>query len=287
MNMTSLILEREAMLRLGTFAAVLMVLAIAERAWPARNDARPARRQLSNLGLVAIDTVILRVAFPLLAFVLAIEVHARGGGLFGALALPEWFEIVLAVLLFDLAIYWQHRLLHVIPLLWPLHRVHHSDTAFDVTTGVRFHPLEIMLSMGIKLALVLALGPHPVAVILSEILLSAASLFTHADFALPARVDRVLRKVIVTPSMHRIHHSVLRRETDSNYGFNLSLWDRLFRSYRAQPARPEREMPIGQPQWRDPGALGLWALLLQPFRRVEAKRASQDEKKQDGSAHDA
>ena len=268
MNIAPFILEHEATLRLIAFAAVLLVVALAERVWPARNDARPAHRQLSNLGLVVINTAILRVALPLLAFALAIEVHAREGGLFGALALPTWLEIIFAVLLFDLAIYWQHRLMHVIPLLWPLHRVHHSDTAFDVTTGVRFHPLEIVLSMGIKLALVLALGPHPLAIVLSEILLSAASLFTHADFALPARVDRVLRKVIVTPSMHRIHHSVLQRETDSNYGFNLSLWDRLFGSYRARPGRPERSMPIGLAQWRDPAALGLWTLLLQPFRRI-------------------
>lgn len=271
------ILQHEASLRLGAFAGLLLVLALAERAWPARGDATPAKRQLSNLGLVLIDTALLRVAFPLLAVVLAMQVQERGGGLFGALDWPLWLEIGLVVVLFDVAIYWQHRLMHMVPLLWPLHRVHHSDTAFDVTTGIRFHPLEIALSMGIKLGLVLVLGPHPVAVIVSEVLLSAASLFTHADFALPARVDRALRKLIVTPSMHRIHHSVLQRETDSNYGFNLSLWDRLFGSYRAQPVRPEREMPIGLAQWRDPAALGLVALLLQPFRRAPAlARRSED-----------
>ncbi len=217
-----------------------------------------------------IDTVLLRVAFPLLAVGLAMHVQEGEGGLFGALAWPLWLEIGLAVVLFDLAIYWQHRILHLVPLFWRLHRVHHTDTAFDVTTGIRFHPLEIALSMGIKLGLVLVLGPHPVAVIISEVLLSAASLFTHADFALPALLDKTLRKVIVTPSMHRIHHSVLERETDSNFGFNLSLWDRIFGSYRAQPERPEREMPIGLLQWRDPAALGLVALLLQPFRGVPA-----------------
>ena len=258
------------------------MLALAERAWPARDDARPARRQLSNLGLVLIDTALLRVAFPLLAVVLAMQVQARGGGLFGALDWPLWLEIGVVVVLFDLAIYWQHRLMHVVPLLWPLHRVHHTDTAFDVTTGIRFHPLEIALSMGIKLGLVLVLGPHPVAVIVSEVLLSATSLFTHADFALPARVDRALRKLVVTPSMHRIHHSVLRHETDSNYGFNLSLWDRLFRSYRAQPERPEREMPIGLIQWRDPASLSLVALLLQPFRRLPTAAADSENMRDQG-----
>ena len=277
MSILDSILQHEADLRLGVFAGLLLALALAERAWPARGDARPARRQASNLALVLIDTGLLRVAFPVLAAALAMQVHARGGGLFGALDWPLWLEIGVAVVLFDLAIYWQHRLMHLVPLLWPLHRVHHSDTGFDVTTGIRFHPLEIALSMGIKLGLVLVLGPHAAAVILSEVLLSAASLFTHADFALPARVDRALRKVIVTPSMHRIHHSVLQRETDSNYGFNLSLWDRLFGSYRALPERPEREMPIGLEQWRDPAALGLGALLLQPFRRppVVARRGEE------------
>lgn len=271
MNPLDFITEYEAALRLGGFALVLVLLAVAERIWPARGDTRPARRQLSNLGLVAIDTALLRLAFPLLAVVLAAQVYARDGGLFGALDWPLWLEIVLAVLIFDAAIYWQHRLLHAIPLLWPLHRVHHSDVAIDVTTGVRFHPLEIVLSMLIKLGLVVALGAHPAAVVIFELLLSAASLFTHADFAFPSRVERALRAVIVTPSMHRTHHSVRREETDSNYGFLLSVWDRVFGSYRARAAEPERGMPIGLPQWRDPAALGLGALLLQPFRRLPGK----------------
>lgn len=267
-NYLNAIVEHEATLRLGGFVLVLLTLAAAERMWPARGDTRPARRQLSNLGLVAIDTALLRLAFPLLAVVLAAQVHARGGGLFGALDWPLWLEIVLAVMVLDAAVYWQHRLLHLIALLWPLHRVHHSDVAFDVTTGVRFHPLEIGLSMLAKLALVVALGAHPAAVVVFEILLSSASLFTHADFAFSPRIDRLLRIVIVTPSMHRVHHSVRREETDSNYGFLLSCWDRVFGSYRADAAEPERRMPIGLPQWRDPAALGLGALLLQPFRRA-------------------
>lgn len=262
------IVGNEATLRLGGFVLVLAMLVLAERLWPARGDGRPARRQLSNLGLVVIDTALLRLAFPLLAVVLAAQVYARGGGLFGLLDWPLGLEMLLAVLVFDAAIYWQHRLLHLIPLLWPLHRVHHSDVAFDVTTGVRFHPLETGLSMAVKLGLVVALGAHPAAVVMFEILLSATSLFTHADFAFPPRLDRALRAAIVTPSMHRIHHSVRREETDSNYGFNLSLWDRVFGSYRAGATEPERSMPIGLPQWRNPAEQRLGALLLQPFRRA-------------------
>lgn len=271
-DFATLLVDNEAMLRLAAFALVLLLLAVAERRWPARGDARAAPRQAVNLGLVVIDTLILRAAFPLLAVTLAVQVHARGGGLFGMLDWPPWLEVLLAVLIFDAAIYWQHRLLHLVPLLWRLHRVHHSDTTLDVTTGVRFHPFEIALSMAIKLALVAMLGPHPVAVVVFELLLSMTSLFTHADFAFPPRVDRALRALVVTPSMHRIHHSVRREETDSNYGFNLSLWDRLFGSYRARPVESERSMPLGLPQWRDPAALGLGALLIQPFRNAPDAR---------------
>ena len=275
------IVAHEAWLRFGGFAMVLATLAIAERLRPLRGDARPAHRQLANLGLVLVDTAVLRLAFPLLAVALAILVHARGGGLLGTLDWPGWLEIILAMLVFDLAIYWQHRLLHLLPWLWPLHRVHHSDLALDVSTGVRFHPLEIALSMAIKLGLVALLGPHPLAVVLFELLLSAGSLFTHADVALPSRVERIVRRLIVTPSMHRIHHSLRREETDSNYGFNLSLWDHLFGSYRAAPALPERSMPVGVPALRDPAALGLWALLLQPFRRVADGRDPHPEERID------
>lgn len=260
------VVSNEAGLRLGGFALLLLLLALAERLWPARNDARPAPRQLSNLALVAIDTALLRLAFPLLAVALAMQVNARDGGWFGAIAWPIWLEVAVAVLIFDMAIYWQHRLLHLIPPLWRLHRVHHSDIAFDVTTGVRFHPFEVGLSMLIKLGMVASLGPHPAAVVIFELLLSSASLFTHADFAFPPRIERVLRVVLVTPSMHRTHHSMRREETDSNYGFLLSCWDRMFGSYRARSAEPECSMPIGLPPWRDVGTLGLIALLMQPFR---------------------
>jgi len=267
MNGLHFLVGNEAALRLSWFLLVLVLLGVAERTWPLRGDARPARRQLSNLTLMAIDTVLLRLGFPLLAVGVAMQVRSHGGGLFNALSWPLWVEIPLGVLILDAAIYWQHRLLHRIPLLWRIHRVHHSDIALDVTTGVRFHPLEIGLSMAIKLAVVMALGLHPAAIVIFELLLSAASLFTHADFALRSRAERLLRSAIVTPSMHRIHHSVRREEIDSNYGFLLSLWDRLFRSYRASPAQAERSMSVGLPQWRRQEVLGLLPLLLQPFRR--------------------
>lgn len=261
----SVLVTHEAWIRFGSFAIVLALCAAAERTWPVRGDARPAGRQITNLALVVANTVFLRVAFPLLAVDLAL----RGGGLLGGVAWPPVVELVIGVLAFDLAIYWQHRLMHRVPLLWRLHRVHHTDLAFDVTTGVRFHPLEIALSMGIKLGLVALLGPPAAAVVLFEVLLSAGSLFTHIDAALPGAVERVARAAVITPSLHRIHHSVRRDETDSNYGFTTSLWDRLFRSLRARPRDPERTMPIGLPGWRDAAALGLGSLLVQPFRSCD------------------
>jgi len=259
------LLAHEGSIRLSAFAAMLLTIALVERRWPARGDAGHGRRELVNLSLVATGSAILRLGFPLLA--LAGAVQARGGGLFGALALPHAIEFVLAVLLLDLAIYWQHRLFHVVPLLWRVHRVHHSDVRFDVTTGVRFHPFEIALSMAVKLGLVWLLGPDPLAVLTFELLLSLGSLITHGDYALSPALDHRVRWLLVTPSMHRIHHSVRREETDSNYGFHLSLWDRVFRSYRALPATPERAMAIGIESFREPAAQGLLALLGLPFRR--------------------
>ena len=264
----------EAFVRLGAFFGLLLLLFAAQRRWPARGDGRFARRQLVNAGLVLIGTLVLRIGFPVLAVAWAVSVH--GGGLFGWLDWPAWLAIPAAVLLFDVAIYWQHRLMHMWPLLWRLHRVHHCDTAFDVTTGVRFHPLEIALSMGIKLGLITLLGPHPVAVLAFEVLLSLGSLFTHTDIALPRRLDHRLRWVFVTPSMHRIHHSTRRVETDSNYGFHLSVWDRLFRSYTTDPAEDERRMPIGLEDWREPQDQGLVSLLLNPFRKPGPRAGDQD-----------
>jgi sterol desaturase/sphingolipid hydroxylase (fatty acid hydroxylase superfamily) len=266
MNFAGWMIANEAGLRLLAFAAVLATLALAERAWPARGDARPSRRQGHNIGLVIIDTALLRLAFPVLAVALAVSLEESGAGVLNRLGWSPWISVPLAVLALDLAIYWQHRLMHRIPLLWRMHRVHHSDLAMDVTTGVRFHPFEIALSMGIKLALIALLGAPALAVVIFELALSLGSLFTHTDIALPARLDRRLRRVLVTPSMHRIHHSTLREETDSNYGFHLSVWDRLFGSYTAQPKRPERTMPLGIEAFREHDDQRLLALLWQPFK---------------------
>lgn len=256
-------MEHEPLIRLTAFFGTLALLLTAQRLWPARGDGRWSTRQLTNAALVVVDTLILRLAFPVLAVAFAIQVESNG--LFGWLAWPAWLEIVAAVLIFDVAIYWQHRLLHMVPLLWRMHRVHHADTAFDVTTGVRFHPFETTASMGIKLGLVWLLAPHPAAVLVFEVLLSVGSLFTHADFRFPPPLDRRLRWVIVTPSMHRIHHSTWRPETDSNYGFHLSIWDRLFGSYTPAPREDERSMPIGLERFRSRREQSLISLLINPF----------------------
>lgn len=267
-------LPHEPLIRITFFFGVLALMLIVQRLRPARGDGRWSRRQWANIALVVVDTLILRLAFPVLAVAFSVAIHQDGGGVFGTLAWPGWLEITIAVLLFDVAIYWQHRLLHMVPVLWRMHRVHHADTGFDVTTGVRFHPLEMVLSMAIKLGLIALLGPHPVAVLIFEVLLSAGALFTHADFRFSERVDHALRRVVVTPSMHRIHHSSWRPETDSNYGFHLSVWDRLFGSYTTAPREDECSMRIGLEQFRDRGDQGLVALLINPFRKAPDGRQS-------------
>ncbi len=262
-------IEQADSIRLIAFFSAIALLGLLQWRFGLRQDGRPASRQAVNLGLVLIDTLTLRLVFPVLAVAWAVSLHGDGFGLFGMLAWPGWVEIVLAVLILDAAIYWQHRLMHTIPLLWRLHRVHHCDTGFDLTTGVRFHPLEILLSMAIKFAVIAALGAHPLAVMIFELALSLGSLWTHTDIALPRATDQRLRRLFVTPSMHRIHHSTWRTETDSNYGFHLSIWDRLFHSYTAQPHQPEEKMPIGLEAFRESPDQTLTALLLNPFKAKE------------------
>lgn len=260
------LVANEGPLRLAAFAGVLALLLVLQWLRPLRGDGRGQRRQATNLLLIALDTVLLRLAFPVLAVGLALQLESQHVGLLPRLGLPFWLDCLLAVVLLDLAIYWQHRWMHVVPLLWRLHRLHHSDTGFDVTTGLRFHPFEMALSLVYKLAVLTALGAPALAVLVFELLLSVGALFTHADFALPPALDRRLRWLLVTPSMHRIHHSTWQPETDSNYGFHLSLWDRLFGSYRAQPRAPEASMPIGLEYFRSTREQTLYSLLLQPFR---------------------
>jgi sterol desaturase/sphingolipid hydroxylase (fatty acid hydroxylase superfamily) len=262
-------MEYEAAIRLAVFLGLFVLLAGAEALAPRRPRSLPrARRWVTNWGIVILDTLMLRlvaIVVPLLAVGAAIDAGARGWGLFNRLDWPPVLEIVLAILILDLAIWAQHLITHKVPVLWRLHRVHHADIDMDVTTAIRFHPVEIALSMGLKIGLVYLLGPAAVAVILFEILLNGMAMFNHANIDLPPRLDAALRRVVVTPDMHRVHHSVHRDEHDTNYGFSLSIWDRLFGTYRAQPRAGHLGMETGL-VWRDdrPSRLG-WSLLL-PFR---------------------
>lgn len=208
-----------------------------------------------------------RIIAPTGAVGFALFAEAHDLGLFNVVALPVWLELVLALLTLDLAIYLQHRLFHYAPVLWRLHRMHHSDLDVDVTTGARFHPIEILLSLGIKFVVIVPLGLPPLAVLLFEIGLNATSMFNHSNVRVSPAIERVLRCLVVTPDMHRVHHSVVRRETDSNFGFNFPWWDRLFGTYRAQPEAGHDGMTIGIEQFREPTELRLDRMLTQPFRK--------------------
>jgi sterol desaturase/sphingolipid hydroxylase (fatty acid hydroxylase superfamily) len=257
----------EPLIRLAMFAGVFVVMAVWELLAPRRPQAVARNwRWPNNLGVVALDVLLVRVLLPITAVGLALIAEAHGIGLFNMIALPTWASIVISVILLDLAIYLQHVLFHAVPALWRLHRMHHADLEFDVTTGLRFHPIEILLSTGIKLVVVAALGTPAAAVLIFEVLLNATSMFNHSNIRVPAQLDRILRRFVVTPDMHRVHHSILRRETNSNFGFNLPWWDRLLGTYRAQPAAGHDAMTIGIEQFRDPRELALDRMLLQPFR---------------------
>lgn len=259
----------EPVLRLGAFAGVFAIMAVAEALVPrrARTLGRP-RRWFANLGIVVIDSLVVRILFPVAAIGFAMIAAERGWGLFNLTGLPLWLEGLLAILLLDLAIYGQHVATHRIPLLWRLHQVHHADRDIDVTTGTRFHPIEIALSMVWKILVVVALGAPAWAVLVFEVVLNGMAMFNHANFDLGRRLDGWLRLVVVTPDMHRVHHSVLRDETDSNYGFNLSLWDRVFGTYKPQPERGHTDMTIGLPPYQDERPADLVWMLMLPFRRV-------------------
>jgi sterol desaturase/sphingolipid hydroxylase (fatty acid hydroxylase superfamily) len=264
--MTELMMGHEASIRLGFFFGVLGVMAAWELLAPRRAlTVSKALRWTNNLGIVVLNTLVLRAAFPVAAVGMAALAAERGWGLLNVLQPPFALSVLIAVVALDLAIYLQHVLFHAVPALWRLHRMHHTDLDFDVTTGARFHPLEILLSMGIKLAAVVVLGPPVVAVVAFEVLLNATAMFNHGNVRLPPGVDRVLRWWVVTPDMHRVHHSIVRRETDSNFGFNLPWWDRLLGTYRAQPEAGHEGMTIGIGQFREPRYLRLHWLLIQPF----------------------
>ena len=263
-------MENEALIRFGIFLGLFALLAAVEALVPRRQRTQPrATRWITNWAIVILDTITLRalaVALPLLAVGAAIDAQAQGWGLMNAVAWPTWLKVLATVLIFDFAIWLQHVITHKIPILWRIHRVHHADRDIDVTTAIRFHPVEIALSMLLKIGLVYLLGPPALGIILFEIILNGTAMFNHANIKLPLRVDAVVRQVLVTPDMHRVHHSIERHEHDSNYGFALSIWDRLFRTYIPQPERGHEEMTIGL-EWQDdrPSQLG-WSLAL-PFRR--------------------
>jgi sterol desaturase/sphingolipid hydroxylase (fatty acid hydroxylase superfamily) len=253
--------------RLLAFALVMAAMAL----WEYRSPRRPLTigrsvRWPANLGVLLIDTLLVRVLFPSAALGFALVCQARGWGVFNIAPVPIAVAVALSILLLDLAIYLQHALFHAVPVLWRLHRMHHADLDVDVTTGVRFHPGEIVLSLLIKFGAIGLLGAPALAVLIFEVLLNATSMFNHSNIAMPPAVDRVVRRLVVTPDMHRVHHSVLPAETNSNYGFNFPWWDRLFGTYRAQPAEGHAGMRIGVEGFRNPAELRLDRMLLQPLR---------------------
>ena len=263
------ILEHEPLIRLGSFALVFVCMAVWEVVAPRR---RPGLTRLArwphNIGIVVINTVLVRILFPTAAVGLALLAEERGWGLLSGSTWPSWLVVTLCVLILDLAIYLQHVMFHAVPLLWRIHRMHHADLDFDVTTGARFHPVEIVLSMLIKFAVIVALGPPALAVLLFEILLNATSMFNHSNVVIASPVDRVLRWLVVTPDMHRVHHSVEDDETNSNFGFNLPWWDRIFGTYRDQPRAGHADMTIGIRGIRDARACDkLPGMLMIPFSR--------------------
>ncbi len=259
-------IEHEAAIRLSVFAGMLVVMVAWESLRPTRKRrVSRAWRWSGNLGIMALSTALLRVALPMSAVAAGHHAQENQLGLLQQIVMPELLRIGVAVLLLDLMIYWQHRVFHKLPMLWRLHKVHHADRDFDATTALRFHPIEILMSMGIKIGAVYALGAPAVAVLAFEVLLNGAALFNHANASLPCRLDSVIRLFVVTPDMHRVHHSTRDSETNSNYGFNLSCWDRLFRTYVPEAAAKE-ESTIGLEEFqRDRQGL-VWMLLL-PFKK--------------------
>jgi len=257
----------ELIIRLGAFIAVLIAIALWEAAAPRRTRSYPRlRRWPNNLGIVVLNTALLKILLPGGAVGLALLAEKRGWGMLNNLPAPSWAMLVASVVLLDLAIYLQHVMFHAVPALWRVHRMHHADLDFDVTTGARFHPIEIVLSMLIKFGVVAALGASALGVLIFEVLLNATSMFNHGNFRIPVRLDQCLRWFLVTPDMHRVHHSIVVDETNSNFGFSLPWWDRLLGTYRAQPVAGHEQMSIGIEQFREARELWLDRMLLEPFR---------------------
>jgi len=268
MDFGQFVLTNEPIIRLGFFLGVFAVIGLWELAAPRRVlTVSKGLRWASNLGIVVLNTVLLRLLFPLAAVGVAAFCKANGWGLLNHFHIPFVIAVPLAVIVLDFVIWLQHVMVHAVPALWRLHRVHHADPDYDVTTGARFHPIEIVLSMLIKFATIAVLGPPVVAVVIFEVLLNATAMFNHGNIRLPSALDRVLRWFVVTPDMHRVHHSIEDDEANSNFGFNLPWWDRLFGTYREQPRAGHLGMTIGIRDHRDPREVArLPGMLLLPFK---------------------
>jgi sterol desaturase/sphingolipid hydroxylase (fatty acid hydroxylase superfamily) len=266
-NIENFVLQHGALIRMGCFFGVFFIMLVWELVAPRRLlSVSKMLRWSSNLGLLLVNSVVIRLLFPVAAVGMALNTSEMGWGLFNLLELPFWFEVFAAVILLDLLIYGQHVLMHLVPVLWRLHRVHHADLDFDLTTGSRFHTIEIILSMLLKFLAILILGPAVVAVLIFEVVLNVMAMFNHGNVSLPKSVDKVVRRLFVTPDMHRVHHSIILPETNSNYGFNLSIWDRLFKTYIDQPRQGHDAMTIGIPEFRDAAQVDkLPGMLMLPF----------------------
>lgn len=256
----------ETAVRLGFFFGVFALVALWEFVAPRRPlTTSKISRWSINLGIVVLNPIVIYLVFPVAAGGMAVMAEANSWGLLNNAAWPFWVEVIASVVMLDLIIYLQHVMFHAVPVLWRLHLVHHADLDIDITTGLRFHPIEIIVSMGIKLAALAVVGPPVVAVLIFEVLLNGMAMFNHSNIQLPLAIDRVLRLLVVTPDMHRVHHSIYPRETNSNFGFNLSWWDRWLGTYRPQPTDGHLDMTIGLRQYRDAGDLTFFRILLLPF----------------------
>jgi len=266
-NISTLTPEIIGTWRLGFFLGMLILMACLEQLFPCR--ARLVSRTVrwaNNLGLVFVNSALMRLIIPVSLIWFADYATNHHWGLFNVLDIPFIVSFTLSLIILDMAIYFQHRLFHLVPLFWRLHRLHHTDLDYDVTTGLRFHPVEILLSMAIKFALVAALGAPGLAVLVFEIVLNGMAIFNHANLKMPAPLDSFLRLFVITPDIHRVHHSYKPSEFNSNFGFNLSCWDRLFGTYRAQPEAGHQDMIIGLDKFRDPSEARIDKMLSQPFR---------------------
>ena len=283
--MSKTLLSNEPLIRFCLLLGLFVALAAWEAVAPRRRLAIPRLlRWTNNLAIVALDVILVRLAFPLIAVGMALHAEERGWGLLHQFETPGWLALTLSILVFDVAIYLQHVMFHAVPALWRLHRMHHADLEFDVTTGLRFHPVEILLSMGIKLGVVVSLGPPAAAVLLFELLLTSTAMFNHSNVRMPLNLDRLMRWIVVTPDMHRVHHSIDADERNTNFGFNLPWWDRLLGTYRAQPGAGHEGMTIGIPQFRTDRDLWLDRMLIQPLRSPapEGDDRSRDDDHRDG-----